>query len=649
MRSKKKKIDNRSIRTDNGLKKSDIILKDHQIVPSYTLLSKQHGLLLYYNMGTGKTISALTLILNFPKLKVNIVCPKNITFIWDNELKRFPMLDNNNITFYNYENINNFFERDSLSNEILIMDEAHNIIPILKEKASKKLHLINSSYKTLILTGTPIYNALSDLIYLINISAGKTILPYNDTKFKTKYYYIIKTRSSVFGYFFPITKYILSLTQKIFLYAFTIGPSAMSLTYLLSNHHSNISYILDFINRYSNEIIKFGSKSLLYDWTEIGRYLAKEGLGIDMIINYNRIIMYFLSKPMVLTFFLSSIISIAYFITYLFNMTYKLEDYKTLDTPKFVNDINQYIVIYKNVDDNDYPTSTVHIKEVSYSNYQLIEWLKLTQGRFNNNTLKNLNIGSFDDIEYYTDKLDLKTYTEKGVIIGNLSDNYESFSPKFHQVLELAKGKRSVVYSSFEKNGILLFKEFLDSKSIEYLYLDSGLNNEDKNVILDIFKESNNKILLLHPKYTEGISIFGAQQIHILEPIPNLAKKKQVIARVIRFQSHLHLPIKQRHVDIYQWCCTVNSAIDKIKVSLFSIKTWLNYNPEVFYSEKFTVFDSDISPDSIILKHENDINIKILQIDKELYKSKTKINCCINFPSEEQQNDCKKPKCSYEK
>ena len=65
-------------------------------------------------------------------------------------------------------------------------------------------------------------------------------------------------------------------------------------------------------------------------------------------------------------------------------------------------------------------------------------------------------------------------------------------------------------YSSSLKSGILQFRQFLDYYGIEYLYLDVDISDNKKKRILDQFKSSS-VFLLLHPLYTEGISIYKAE------------------------------------------------------------------------------------------------------------------------------------------
>lgn len=579
---------------------SQIILNEHQILPIVKLTenrSDQHGLLLWYMMGTGKTLIALSYLLNLPKMTVNIICPEDLFFVWEHELKKIPQI-NNKINFYSYEQSDKFLKRKSYKGEILIIDEAQHLVPIIKLKnIDSNIKLLNSSYRTLILTGTPIYNDFTDLIYLVNISAGKTMIPYNYTKFRDEYYKVNRFKSILFGYTFPIVIKINKVMSNLLLFGLTIPE-----------------FILAY-NEKSELLQKFNNIKI-----------------IKKIKNSPDFTVFAIGLPLIASLF-----------EFIYNtMSYKIEDYKEFNIDKLVNNIKPYISYYQNKENinNYFPDVIRHSKVIEYNQYQLGKWLELTQGVMNIETVKDLNISNAKDFEYFTNKIDLKTYLDNGIIIGNLKNNDNEYSPKFNKILETCLGKRAVFYSNFTNNGILLFKEFLDYKKVKYLYLDISINNNQKTQILERFKNEN-ILLLLHPKYTEGVSILGAEQLHILEPINSLAKKEQVIARVVRYLSHQHLPIKERRVDIFEWA---SGSLNIINKQLMSIKKWAKHNPEVSYLLNFNIFNQDLSPDQIIIQKINKISDnekKITKLLEENSKGK-KIDCCIKFPSRSQEKECMK-------
>ena len=59
------------------------------------------------------------------------------------------------------------------------------------------------------------------------------------------------------------------------------------------------------------------------------------------------------------------------------------------------------------------------------------------------------------------------------------------------------------------------------------------------------------KIILGSPAIKEGVSLLRVSEIHIMEPYWNLSRLEQVIGRGVRFCSHKDLPKGKRHVDIY--------------------------------------------------------------------------------------------------
>lgn len=581
---------------------SNIILSDHQIEPIYKLIGKnkeQHGLLLWYMMGTGKTLIALSYLLNFPNKKVNIICPEDLIFIWENEINKIPQIKNK-ISFYSFEKSNVFLNKNSYKNEIIIIDEAQHLIPIIKLKEneiSSSIKLLNTSYRTLILTGTPIYNDFTDLVYLVNLASGKNTIPYNNTKFKEIYYKTDKIKSIFFGHIIPI---ILNINK--------ITSNSMLLIYSLPQIYIHYTQNIELLNKFNN-------------------------LPTTKYLQENPKVLIFLS----LLPLLANILELLYT-----TLSYKIEDYTYLNTNKLVNDINPYISYYKNkytIDNNPFPTVNKYINQVNYTNYQLGKWLELTQGVMNIETIKDLNITNKTDFEYFAKKIDMETYLNNGIVIGNLSDpKTNQFSKKFYEILKIAKGKRAVFYSNFTFNGILTFKEFLEKEKINYLYLDTSLSLKEKLSILDKFKNST-IFLLLHPKYTEGVSISGAEQLHLLEPINHSAKKEQVVARVIRYQSHYHLPLSKRNVDIYQW---VSGSLNPVSKLLISINKWIKFNPQVFYTVKFNIFQQDISPDQIIIKTQKESSAIEKNITKLLeYNNKSnKVDCCIKFPNKSQEKQC---------
>jgi hypothetical protein len=108
------------------------------------------------------------------------------------------------------------------------------------------------------------------------------------------------------------------------------------------------------------------------------------------------------------------------------------------------------------------------------------------------------------------------------------------------------------------------------------------MTNTNQTNYLDEFKENKTKILLLHKDLYEGINIFGARQLHILEPVINYDKSKQLFARISRFKSHYHLPVEDRNCTIYIHHCTYSKLLlsgmtINIKLFLYYLKNEIEY------------------------------------------------------------------------
>lgn len=82
-------------------------------------------------------------------------------------------------------------------------------------------------------------------------------------------------------------------------------------------------------------------------------------------------------------------------------------------------------------------------------------------------------------------------------------------------------------------------------EEIKHIY--NQYTNEDGSKI---------KIMLGSPSIKEGVSLLRVQQVHILEPYWNMSRMLQIIGRAVRFCSHKDVSKKKRIVNIYLYLAT---------------------------------------------------------------------------------------------
>jgi nucleoside-triphosphatase THEP1 len=64
------------------------------------------------------------------------------------------------------------------------------------------------------------------------------------------------------------------------------------------------------------------------------------------------------------------------------------------------------------------------------------------------------------------------------------------------------------------------------------------------------------KLMLGSPSIKEGVSLLRVQQVHILEPYWNMSRMLQIMGRAVRFCSHKDVPKNKRIVKIYLYLAT---------------------------------------------------------------------------------------------
>ncbi len=499
------------------MKIGSIVLEPHQAAPIEYLLKhpQQKGLLLAHYLGTGKTFTALGFAEMMGEKQVIILGPETLRSNWQYHMGRMGLKNPARYKFFSFEEALTKLEQESLKNSILIIDEIHHFVGLIKS-GSKKMRSeyaalykkLNNSERILALSGTPIFADVSDLSYILNLVSGQEFLPFNERDFLDQYTKIEKNRSFWRGH--------------------------------LTESHT-LLFTLPFV---------FAAIPLAFIAPSIGVVSALYfgGLGVG-----------FLSFPLI-----NSYLSLDVYPLRSFDAV-KLKDISSKYVSYF--DFRENKVLSQN-----YPTKKIYEQHVSYNEKQIEFFLEYADMALNKNQLarilqeKRYEISGELIIESSSLQTELRTIAGNGREIGNFHFENEQKNlieaPKFEAVYQHIQKKPHgvVVYSSFYENGIKLFAEFLDRKGLKnsYRVLHPDMPISGQMAMINEYNTGKFDILLLHPNFAEGISLEGTQTLHILEPLGSQAISEQVIGRTIRLNSHARLDKQYRHVDVYMWESTLS-------------------------------------------------------------------------------------------
>ncbi len=198
-------------------------LERHQGPPLKHIALKcqtQHGLLVYHKMGTGKTRTILALTYEYPDYQWIVVLPDGLQQNWASEIKkanqegealglgRVPVKP----TFVDYSDtsLQTLFKPGNriTKDTIVVLEEAHNFVTFFNKDDNNRRYKIaeqlKDAKKVIALTGTPVYNKLSDMRILVNLVAGKEILPADEQAFLKQYYQVNVETSIIQGWLAPL-------------------------------------------------------------------------------------------------------------------------------------------------------------------------------------------------------------------------------------------------------------------------------------------------------------------------------------------------------------------------------------------------------------------------------------------------------------
>lgn len=169
----------------------------------------------------------------------------------------------------------------------------------------------------------------------------------------------------------------------------------------------------------------------------------------------------------------------------------------------------------------------------------------------------------------------------------------EKYSSKLATLLKnIQKSPGNIfIYSNYVSNGgVNLVKEMLLQNGFKkfsqnnpnpnsFIIFDEQTHAEKRDKLRKIFNSEQNKhgdiikIIIGSPIISEGITLKNVRQVHILEPTWNMSKINQIIGRAVRNYSHNDLPKEERTVQIYKYVSvyskdTNGMFIDKEKYTL---------------------------------------------------------------------------------
>lgn len=170
-----------------------ITLYEHQEKGKQALL-KNKKYCLFFEVGTGKTFTALSALCELPACKVLIVAPKRVL---ENVWKKDTVYDLSkyDVTYLNYEKISRDTKFTQNKYDVIILDEVHKLKG-KTTKTSKKFRIVTSKATYVWgLTGTPVANNYADVYNIFkNMNIVEFEMSYDE--FVWKYYYTKQLESS---------------------------------------------------------------------------------------------------------------------------------------------------------------------------------------------------------------------------------------------------------------------------------------------------------------------------------------------------------------------------------------------------------------------------------------------------------------------
>ena len=127
----------------------------------------------------------------------------------------------------------------------------------------------------------------------------------------------------------------------------------------------------------------------------------------------------------------------------------------------------------------------------------------------------------------------------------------EYYNAKIQASIPIFKKGKSIIYSNWRDFGVKPISDELKAKKISFRIFTGTTPVRERQDIVDSFNRDEFNVLVITKAGGEGLDLVGVKSVIILDPTWNDAGLQQVIGRAIRYNSHEHLPPKERQVNVY--------------------------------------------------------------------------------------------------
>ncbi|RYF05111.1 MAG: hypothetical protein EOO77_28765, partial [Oxalobacteraceae bacterium] len=436
-----------------------------------------------------------------------------------------------------------------LSTSFVVLDEAHHIVKALASSVEgvKITRALQGSGKALLLTGTPIYNDELDFAHLINIAAGKPVVTTDPKQFHLKYTEVHVLRSAFVGYWQPFISKTTGVVQ--------ILSMVMALEYVLPFFPESA------LKRLAGR--GFDKVHTAFGWAMKGFLLQLTRLPVfsqrkreagtifvtKMFEGHGK------RQGLVMVLLLTTILTV---INMLLSAVLGLHrvQLRVLRASQFKPFIREYVSVY-NIDRSTsaFARTTMLEEKVTYTPAQLDFFLRFCNGLLSGRDIVQLVAGvEVDKADLFAQQFQAKFDDDiaYGLKIGNLPLQGQT-PQKFLGIVNSSKGQPAIVYTNFSEHGAALLSGFLTAQNYSHVFLRQTDSADEIRARVASFNAGKVVFAILDPELTEGLSFKGVRHVHFMEPVMQQAVREQVIARGVRFNSHAHLPPRERTVQVHTW------------------------------------------------------------------------------------------------